>query len=99
MNVWYCEDCGNVEPAVSHYEPGDSEPCVFCEGTARVYPATDEKVRKPLIKKAMEDHDCPLCGAMLLLDQQHERDSSNDRHICPVCGFSYGEMESWNLES
>lgn len=99
VNVWYCEDCQNVEPATSPpYEPGDSEPCVFCEGTARVYAADDDKVRKPLIKKTHEEHECALCGSPMLLDSKHERDSSNDVHLCPICGWNYGEMETWGLE-
>lgn len=33
---WHCDSCGHHEPAQPEYEHGDCEPCIHCDGTARV---------------------------------------------------------------
>lgn len=54
--------------------------------------------REVLIRKAEEDHVCPICGAeMDRIPSGHERDSSNDRTECPTCKWGYGETETWFL--
>jgi predicted RNA-binding Zn-ribbon protein involved in translation (DUF1610 family) len=51
--------------------------------------------RDALIAQAEDTGLCPFDGAEMGYESNHERDSSNDRHVCPKCGWSYGEMETW----
>ena len=51
--------------------------------------------REEAVKRAMDTHECPYCGAEMDCTSEHERDSSNDVHFCPKCRWSYGEMETW----
>lgn len=46
------------------------------------------------VKDADETGFC-RCGGRMKWTSEHERDSSNDRHVCSRCGWSYGEMATW----
>lgn len=40
---------------------------------------------------------CPRCGTETERIFMHERDSSNDIHKCPKCGWTLPEMATWNI--
>ena len=51
------------------------------------------------IVRAMSTGKCDCGGEIEYVDSGHERDSSNDRHVCQTCGWSYSEMIAWGLEA
>ena len=55
-------------------------------------PEEDERIVRAAATKTCD------CGGEIELESNHERDSSNDRHVCPRCGWSFSERATWRLE-
>ena len=55
--------------------------------------------REQEIDYYMENDVCPICKSDVEIDnsKSNERDSSNDIHRCPKCGWYCCEMETWDF--
>ena len=66
------------------------------EGVPSLWPVMGDGLheeRQRQIKVYLETGKCPICGTEVELLGKHERDSSNDEHVCPSCGWDCQEME------